>query len=124
MPEQARREWALNLKERAKKNRNAKKPRHSSDGRAKPRQVNQAAPRLRQQMRINCPSRRCSARPPESFSRQRPRPKIIQQNQTATILSCAIPAYAREIRKRPELKSGTQRAKEIVLMTRKYETRL
>jgi hypothetical protein len=50
--------------------------------------------------------------------RQRPRPKIIQENQATAILLRKLALNAREIRERSKLKSSAQWPKEIVLMTR------
>ena len=50
--------------------------------------------------------------------RQRPRPKIIQEDQPAAILLCTLAFHKREIRQRSELKSCAQWAEEIVLVAR------
>ena len=48
MPEQARIQWILDLKQRANKNGYAQKPRAAANRRRKPRQMNQPATRLRE----------------------------------------------------------------------------
>src|SRR6266516_1267681 len=55
MPQQPRIERMLNLKERAKKDRNAQKPCDAANCRGKPWQMNQSPARLRERFRIGRP---------------------------------------------------------------------
>src|SRR5579884_568018 len=60
----------------------------------------------------------------QSLSRQRPRRKVIQHDQAPASRSPAFPPNSSEIGERTELKSATQRQKEIVLMAGQEITRL
>jgi len=54
MPQQARIQWILDLKQRASKDRYAQEPGDAANRRCKPRQVNQTPARLRQFLERDC----------------------------------------------------------------------